>query len=115
VAAHAAGCTPIAITDLIGSRLDFAKTLVPTVKTVQLARGDSPEQASEKIKSAMGMQPRVALECTGFESSVKGAIYVSAERSFGIPRPAFNMRSQVYVDCLPSSRPISSLYPPGPT
>lgn len=84
MAAHAAGCTPIAITDLIGSRLDFAKTLVPTVKTVQLARGDSPEQASEKIKSAMGMQPRVALECTGFESSVKGAIYVSAERSFGI-------------------------------
>lgn len=82
LAAHAAGCTPIAITDLVASRLEFAKTLVPTVRTILLERADSPERNSEKIKAELGLQPRVALECTGFESSIRAAIYVSflAER-----------------------------------
>ena len=78
LAAHAAGCTPIAITDLVASRLEFAKTLVPTVRTILLERADSPERNSEKIKAELGLQPRVALECTGFESSIRAAIYVSS-------------------------------------
>jgi L-iditol 2-dehydrogenase len=77
LAAHAAGCTPIAITDLIGSRLEFAKTLVPSVKTIQLERSGTAEGNAERIKEALGMMPRVALECTGFESSIRAAIYVS--------------------------------------
>jgi threonine dehydrogenase-like Zn-dependent dehydrogenase len=77
LAAHAAGCTPIVITDLVASRLEFAKTLVPTVHTLLLNRTDSPEANSERIKNELGMMPRVALECTGFESSIRAAIYVS--------------------------------------
>lgn len=80
LAAHAAGCTPIAITDLVASRLEFAKTLVPTVRTILLDRADSPERNSEKIKAELGLQPRVALECTGFESSIRAAIFVSDRR-----------------------------------
>ena len=77
VAAHAAGCTPIVITDLVASRLEFAKTLVPTVQTLLLNRSDSAEANAERIKGAISMMPRVALECTGFESSIRAAIYVS--------------------------------------
>ncbi|BEJ09272.1 hypothetical protein CcaverHIS641_0601870 [Cutaneotrichosporon cavernicola] len=33
LAAHAAGCYPLVITDLFSSRLEFARSLVPTVKT----------------------------------------------------------------------------------
>ncbi|WVR06191.1 hypothetical protein IAU60_003221 [Kwoniella sp. DSM 27419] len=75
LAAHASGCTPIVLTDLVASRLEFAKTLVPSVKTVQIQRDWSPEAVAEKIRAAAGTDIRVALECTGFESSIKGAIF----------------------------------------
>ncbi|BEI85952.1 hypothetical protein CcaverHIS002_0602390 [Cutaneotrichosporon cavernicola] len=39
LAAHAAGCYPLVITDLFSSRLEFARSLVPTVKTVQYPFG----------------------------------------------------------------------------
>ncbi|OCF30958.1 L-iditol 2-dehydrogenase [Kwoniella heveanensis CBS 569] len=74
LAAHAAGCTPIVLTDLVESRLEFAKTLVPTVKTVKIERSWSPEEVSSKIKAAAGTSIRVALECTGFESSIRAGI-----------------------------------------
>ena len=50
---------------------------MPSVKTIALKRTDSPEIVAETIKSTLGMQPRVALECTGFESSIRAAIFVS--------------------------------------
>ncbi|ORY35923.1 putative L-arabinitol 4-dehydrogenase [Naematelia encephala] len=75
LAAHAAGCTPIVITDLVPSRLAFAQTLVPTVKTVCIQKGWSPEETAKAIKQAAGVEIRVALECTGFESSIRGAIF----------------------------------------
>jgi L-iditol 2-dehydrogenase len=75
LAAHAAGCYPIVITDLFQSRLEFAKTLVGNVKTVQIQRGESAEDTAAKIKSAAGMELRVALECTGVEGSIRAAIY----------------------------------------
>ncbi|WRT67569.1 uncharacterized protein IL334_004541 [Kwoniella shivajii] len=75
LAAHASGCTPIVITDLVASRLEFAKKLVPTVKTVQIQREWKAEETAEKIKAAAGTGIRVALECTGFESSIRTAIY----------------------------------------
>lgn len=77
LAAHAAGCTPIVITDLIQSRLDFAISLLPGIKTVCIPRGASPEDVAEMIKDKAGGQVKVALECTGFESSIRAAIYVS--------------------------------------
>ncbi|WVQ66014.1 uncharacterized protein L199_004192 [Kwoniella botswanensis] len=75
LAAHASGCTPIVITDLVASRLEFAKKLVPTVKTVQIQREWKPEDVAEKIKEAAGTGLKIALECTGFESSIRAAIY----------------------------------------
>jgi len=75
IASHAAGCAPIVITDLLQSRLDFAKRLVPSVKTLCLPKGCTPEEASEMIKEAAGVPIKIAMECTGFESSIRGAIY----------------------------------------
>lgn len=85
LAAHAAGCYPIVITDLFESRLKFAETLVPTVKTLVIPRGAAPEDVAGQIKAKAGMELRVALECTGVESSIRTAIYVSANsRSRGL-------------------------------
>jgi len=72
----AAGAAPITITDLDEGRLKFAKELVPRVKPYQIPRGNSPETCAEEIVKLMGgNKPRVAMECTGVESSVNTAIY----------------------------------------
>ncbi|KAH9456740.1 hypothetical protein MJO28_006806 [Puccinia striiformis f. sp. tritici] len=75
LACHAAGACPIAITDLSTARLDFAKRLLPSVSTIQIERGTLERDVAAQVKEAMGCNPRVALECTGFESSIAGAIY----------------------------------------
>lgn len=75
LACHAAGCFPIVITDLFESRLEFARKLVPTVKTVTIAKGQSSEDVAAEIKAAAGGPLRVALDCTGVESSIRAAIY----------------------------------------
>lgn len=79
LAARAAGATPIVITDIAQSRLDFAKKLVPEVKTILVERGVKPEDVATQIKDAAGLSTgvHVALECTGVESSVQTAIYAS--------------------------------------
>lgn len=77
LAANAAGCTPIVLTDLVASRLEFAKTLLPNIRTVQIPKGTAPEGVAELIKDAAGGMVNVALECTGFESSIRAAIFVS--------------------------------------
>lgn len=64
------------ITDLFPSRLEFAKKLVPTVKTVQIEKTAKPEEVAEQIKDAAGMQLSLALDCTGMESSIRSAIFV---------------------------------------
>ncbi|KAK4053078.1 hypothetical protein OIV83_001813 [Microbotryomycetes sp. JL201] len=77
LAANAAGASPIVITDIAQSRLDFAAKLVPRVKTVLVERGVPPQDVAAKIRQAAG-QPSgmtVALECTGVESSVQTAVY----------------------------------------
>ncbi|CAD6579891.1 MAG: hypothetical protein TREMPRED_002603 [Tremellales sp. Tagirdzhanova-0007] len=75
LAANAAGCTPIVITDLFESRLAFAKTLVPRVHTVQIQRGQSESDTAKMVKEKVDMSFKVALECTGVESSICIAIY----------------------------------------
>ncbi|GAA5986177.1 hypothetical protein JCM10908_006444 [Rhodotorula pacifica] len=79
LAARAAGATPIVITDIAQSRLDFAKKLVPGVKTVLVERGVKPEDVAARVKEEAGLPEgiSVALECTGVESSVQTAIYAS--------------------------------------
>ncbi|WVW84372.1 hypothetical protein I302_106406 [Kwoniella bestiolae CBS 10118] len=76
LSAHAAGCFPIIITDLVASRLEIAKSLVPTVQTLKIEREWSSSDIAEKVKSIGGDAPvEVALECTGIESSITAAIY----------------------------------------
>lgn len=72
----AAGAEPIIITDINPSRLKFAKDLVPRARTYKIEPGVSSEQAgAEIVKLGNGIQPSVALECTGVEASVASAIW----------------------------------------
>lgn len=77
LSARAAGAEPIVITDLVQSRLDFAKKLVPGARTILIERGSTPQESAERIKTTAEGPLRIALECTGVESSIHTAIYVS--------------------------------------
>jgi L-iditol 2-dehydrogenase len=82
LAARAAGAEPIVITDLFQNRLDIARKLVPNVRTCLVERADSPEMIAEKIKEKAGVDIKLALECTGVESSIRAAIFVSFRRDW---------------------------------
>ena len=72
--ARASGAHPIVITDVEPSRLAFAKEMVPQCKTYQVDISKDAEENGGEIKKLFGTReydmPRVALECTGVESSV---------------------------------------------
>ncbi|KAF4548417.1 L-arabinitol 4-dehydrogenase-like protein 2 [Elsinoe fawcettii] len=71
----AAGAYPIVITDIDQGRLDFAQEFCPGVKTMLVERGLTVEGFAEKVVSlGEGSEPAVAMECTGVESSIAGAI-----------------------------------------
>ncbi|KAH7926030.1 GroES-like protein [Leucogyrophana mollusca] len=78
LSARAAGAEPIVITDLFQSRLDFAKKLVPGVRTVLIPRGSTPKESAAKIKAAAEGPVKLAIECTGVESSVNTAVFSTA-------------------------------------
>ena len=73
--AQAAGSCPIVITDIDEGRLKFAKELVPSVLTHKVERASAEDSAKEIVKTFGGVEPAVALECTGVESSVSAAIW----------------------------------------
>lgn len=73
------------ITDLDESRLAFARRVVPGVKCVKVQREWSAKEVAGRVKEAAGCGVRVALECTGVESSVHAAIYVRPS----FPSPCF--------------------------
>lgn len=74
--ARAAGAEPLVITDIDEQRLKFAQKKVPGIRTVLVERGHTSEEvAGAIIAAAGGIKPRVALECTGVESSLTSAIY----------------------------------------
>ncbi|RMD40282.1 hypothetical protein DV735_g4827, partial [Chaetothyriales sp. CBS 134920] len=84
---RAAGACPIVITDIDQRRLDFAQTLAAAaaappgsaagaVVTYRVERAKTAEQTAEGIIAAAGgIRPRVAIDCTGVESSVATAIW----------------------------------------
>jgi L-iditol 2-dehydrogenase len=73
---RAAGAEPIVITDIDEGRLKFAKELVPSVKTYRFKPGTPEEEFSRSITSLMaGIEPSIALDCTGVESSIAAAIW----------------------------------------
>ncbi|KAK4996449.1 L-arabinitol 4-dehydrogenase [Elasticomyces elasticus] len=73
---RAAGAEPLVITDINGGRLKFAQDLVPSVRIMEVQPGQSPEDFAKRVIDLMGdgIEPAVAMECTGVESSVAGAI-----------------------------------------
>jgi L-iditol 2-dehydrogenase len=84
LSARAAGACPIVITDIDEGRLAFAKKLAPEVRTYKVEIGKSAEESAEGIINAMNdgkgsgpdaLRPKLALECTGVESSVNSAIW----------------------------------------
>ena len=78
LSARAAGAEPIVITDLFQNRLDFAKKLVPGVRTVLISRNTTSKEQADQVKEAAGGPLGIALECTGVEGSIHTAIYVSS-------------------------------------
>lgn len=72
----AAGASPIVITDLDEGRLAFARKFCPSVQTYKVEFSHTPTQFAETVTALCdGEAPRVALECTGAESSISGAIH----------------------------------------
>ena len=74
---QAAGACPLVITDIDAGRLKFAQSLVPRAKTYQVQTSLSAEENAQAIvkTSFAGETPRLAIECTGVESSIATAIW----------------------------------------
>lgn len=72
---RAAGAEPIVITDIDEGRLAFAKKLHPGVHTHKVDFSHTAEDFRKAIlEKTEGTEPAVAMECTGVESSIAGAI-----------------------------------------
>jgi len=72
---QAAGATPIVITDIDEGRLAFAKKIVPSVITHKVSRMSAEDGGKAIVEAFGGIEPAVAIECTGVESSVSSAIW----------------------------------------
>ena len=73
--AKAAGAAPIVVTDIDEGRLAFAKSLVPGALTHKVEFSHTVDDFRGAILAlTRGIEPAVAMECTGVESSIAGAI-----------------------------------------
>lgn len=61
--------------DLIPERLALAKELGADFQ-LKVSRKVEPKQLAKSAEDMLGVQPHVAIECTGVESSIQTAIYV---------------------------------------
>ncbi|KAI7782554.1 sorbitol dehydrogenase [Diaporthe eres] len=73
----AAGACPIVITDIDEGRLAFAREFCPSVITHKVERLSPEDSAKAIVKAFGGVEPAVAIECTGVESSINAAIWAS--------------------------------------
>lgn len=71
---RAVGAEPIVITDLNQKRLQFARDLVPSVRTYAIQNRPAEQAAREIVTAMSGEEPRVAIECAGVENFMAGAI-----------------------------------------
>lgn len=75
---RAAGACPIVITDIDEGRLAFAKEICPSVTTLKVDTSLNAEESAKKIVEAFGgVEPAVAMECTGVESSIASAVWAA--------------------------------------
>ncbi len=72
---QAAGACPLVITDIDEGRLEFAKKIVPSAITFKVERESAEGSAKRIVKAFGGIEPAIALECTGVESSISAAIW----------------------------------------
>ena len=81
ICARAAGCHPIAITDLDENRLAQAREL-GFDRTVHVSMVWTREEVANRVRDVMGRgcAPSLGFECTGVESSLNSAFYVSPPR-----------------------------------
>lgn len=85
LAASAAGANPIVITDLDEGRLATAKKFVPRVKTVRIDPSEKPATIASRIVDKLGgTEAKLVFECTGVETSLQSAIYVSTVFSLNL-------------------------------
>ncbi|KAI2783636.1 GroES-like protein [Daldinia loculata] len=72
---QAAGACPLVITDIDEGRLKFAKEICPSVITHKVERASAEDSAKKIIESFGGIEPSLAIECTGVESSIASAVW----------------------------------------
>lgn len=73
--AKAAGACPLVVTDIDEGRLAFAKKLCPSVITHKVERQSAEDAGKAIVRAFGGIEPVLALECTGVESSIAAAIW----------------------------------------
>ncbi|KAI1353355.1 GroES-like protein [Xylaria sp. FL0043] len=73
----AAGVCPLVITDIDEGRLKFAKEVCPSAITHKVERMSAEDSAKAIVASFGGIEPAVAMECTGVESSIASAIWAT--------------------------------------
>lgn len=78
--ADVSGAFPIVVSDICEERLNFAKELIPSVKTYKNDINLKPKENAANIRKLFGtteyVMPPVVLECTGFASSINTCCYV---------------------------------------
>lgn len=76
-----AGAFPIVVSDISAERLEFARLLVPSVKTYQVQPKLTAEQNAGEIRKMFGTEewqmPPYVLECTGVELSINTCCFVT--------------------------------------
>lgn len=68
--------------DLFPERLALAKELGADFQ-LKVSRKVEPKQLAKDVEDALGVQPHVAIECTGAEISIQTAIYVRGAQERG--------------------------------
>uniref|UniRef100_A0A674P772 Sorbitol dehydrogenase n=1 Tax=Takifugu rubripes TaxID=31033 RepID=A0A674P772_TAKRU len=76
IVAKALGASQVVITDLFPERLALAKELGADFQ-LKVTGKVEPKQLAKKAEDLLGVQPHVAIECTGVESSIQTAIYAT--------------------------------------
>lgn len=78
--ADISGAFPIVISDINAERLEFAKKLIPSVRTYQINPKISTKENAKEIRKLFGeteyQMPSTVLECTGIASSINTCGYV---------------------------------------
>lgn len=92
--------------DLFPERLALAKELGADFQ-LKVTKEVEPPQLAKNMEDLLGVQPHVAIECTGVERSVQTAVYVRDVEdlvwaTFEAPPPACQNVSYIYRELMRS-------------